>query len=157
MLTVLLWVDGDGGSEAVSPELRRWAPAARFASGTALAPGTAAVELDPVVRDAEAPLGRDPPAEGAGVRLGGRALHVRDPAATQAREVMVLGHVAVEASVRSGQLLHQAFGHEQPQVAIDRAEAHPRESATHHLVDPLRGRMRLGGAHHVEHHAARPG
>src|SRR6185503_7682506 len=90
---------GGGGSGAGPAELRRWAPAPRPAAGAALALGTAAVELDAMMSDAEAALGGHPPAEGPGVRVGRRCHHVADPAAAEAGEVMVLAQVSVEARV----------------------------------------------------------
>ena len=149
-------MDGDAGSKRAAFESRRWAPVC-LDSGTALAPGTAAVELDPGMRDAETPRRSHSPAQDAGVKLGGGAFHVGDPAAADTSEVMVLGHVAVEAGVRAGQLLDQALGHQHPQVAIHGAEAHARKATPHHSVDPLRGRVRFGGAHDVQHHPARSG
>ena len=67
--------------------------------------------------------------------------------------MVVLADVAVEARVRAGQLVDQPLGHQQAQVAVHRAQAHAGQAAADHLVDPLRGGVRLGGAHHVEHHA----
>src|SRR4026209_531143 len=146
-----------GRPEATASELRGRASPACLASGTALAPGTAAVELDAVMRDAEAPVGGHSPAQRPGVGLGGGPVHVGAPAAAAAGEVVVLGHVAVEAGVGARQFLDQPFGHQQPQVAIHGAEAHTGKSPAHHAVDPLRGRVRFGRADHVEHHPTRTG
>src|SRR6185369_13100796 len=150
-----LMVTGAPGS---APRLRRRAPApGGLAAPAALAVGTAAVEFDAMMRDPESTLRGHPSAEGAGVGLGVRSLHVADAPAAETGEVVVLGQVAVEAGVRPRQLLDEPLRDQQPEVAVHGAEAHPRQAAAHHAVHPLRGGVGLGGPHHLQDQAARPG
>ena len=88
--------------------------------------------------DAEPRLGGDAQAQRARVRLGHRARDVGDAPAPEAREVVVVADIAVEARVRTGPLIDEALGDEQPQVPVDRPEAHARQAPPHQLVDPLR-------------------
>jgi hypothetical protein len=64
-------------------------------------------------------------AKGLGVRLGQRAVDVEDAPAAHAGEVVVRGHIGVEAGVGTLDLRHQSLGHEEAEVAVDRAQAHP--------------------------------
>jgi hypothetical protein len=91
------------------------------------------------------------------VGLGERPGHVGDAPAGQTGEVVVLAQVAVEARVRSGQLLDQSLGDEEPQVSIHGAKAHARQPAPHHLVHRLGGGMSVAPADHLQHQPARTG
>ena len=94
---------------------------------------------------------RDAAQQGARVRLGKRPVHVGDAAAGQAREVVVVAQIAVEAGVRAGQLLDQAQGDEQPQIAVHGTETHARQPAPHHLVHGLGSGMGVGTPDHLQH------
>src|SRR6266540_2941631 len=117
--------------------------------------GTAAEELDAVVRDGEPGARGDPHAERLRLRLGQRAVDVHDTAAAEASEVMVRVHVGVEAGVRARDLGRQPFGDEEPQIAVDRAEAHAGQPASYETVHAFGGRVRLGAAQHLEDHPSR--
>jgi len=90
-----------------------------------LALRTAAEELDALMGDGEPCAGGDSSARSLGVRLGQRAVDVQDASAAHAGEVVVRGHIGVEASVGSLDLRHQSLGDEEAEVAVDRAQAHP--------------------------------
>ena len=107
--------------------------------------------------DAEPRQGGDAQAQRARVRLGHRARHVDDAPAPEAREVVVVADIAVEARVRTGQLIDEALGDEQPEVPVHRPEAHAGQAPPHHLVDPFRGGMRVRAADDLQDHPARPG
>src|SRR5215472_14729484 len=92
------------------------AAAERFATRLLPTSGAAPVKLHPMMRHAESALGRDARAEDARMRLGERTVHVHDAAAQEAREVMVVARVAVEARVGSWQLFDKPFGDQEPQV-----------------------------------------
>jgi hypothetical protein len=75
--------------------------------------------------DGEPCAGGNSSAKGLGVRLGQRAVHVEDAPAAHAGEVVVRGHIGVEAGVGTLDLRHQSLGDEEAEVAVDRAQAHP--------------------------------
>ena len=118
---------------------------------------TAAEELDAVVRDGKPGARGDPYAERFGVGLGQGPVHVHDPAATHAGEVMVGIHVGVEAGVRARDLGGQTLGDEEPEVAVHRAQAHAGQPAAHQTVDGLRRGVRVAAPQDLEDDAAGAG
>ena len=139
--------DGTPARGAIRP-----APGRRRPAG-----GTAAEELDAVMRDGEPGERGHPGGDGAGGRFAEGSVHVHDATTAGTREVMVPLEVPIEAGVRSRQLVHQPLRHQQAQVAVHRAQAHPRQAPPHHAMHRLRGGMGLGAAHHLEDDAAGPG
>src|SRR5262245_51722716 len=119
--------------------------------------GTAAEELDALVRDAEPRAGRDPPAQRLRVRLGQGAVDVEDAAAAHAGEMVMRGQIGVEAGMRARDLRGQSLIDEQPQVSVHGAQADAGPPAPDDSVHPFGRRMRGRAAQHVEDGAARPG
>jgi len=139
-------------SLALPPETSRGPPAT-----SPLASGAATVELDAMVRDGE-PARRSRPAhQGPRVGFCEWPIHVGDPAADQAGEVVVLAQVAIEARVGSQQFLDQALGDEKPQVPVHGAQAHPRQPAPYQPMYGLGGRVRVAPADHLQDQSARTG
>src|SRR4030095_16593531 len=73
-----------------------------------LALRTAAEELDALMGDGEPRAGGNSSAKGLGVRLGQRAVDVEDAPAAHAGEVVVRGHIGVEAGLGTLDLRHQS-------------------------------------------------
>ena len=70
--------------------------------------------------------------------------------------MVVVADIAVEARVRTGQLIDEALGDEQPEVPVHRPEAHAGQAPPHQLVDPRRRGVGVGAADDVQDHPARP-
>jgi hypothetical protein len=111
-----------------------------------------AEELDAMAEHFEAVTRRDLAIE----RVVDRFRQVEDSVAPDAREMMVLRHIAVEpAPARAGPLDHQPRLDEEAQVPVDGCQAHPGHPAAHAPEDPLRRRVQVRRPDTLEDEPAR--